>query len=71
MTILNFYKQRLQDKGFNDKQVQDLTEHKDLPWLDIANDYLNEYANWKRNVNIHVDSYPEVVLIEMFKEDNS
>ena len=37
----------------------------------FAEDYLNEYANWKRNVNINVDSYPEVVIIEMFKEDNS
>ena len=36
----------------------------------FSESYLNEYVNWKRNVNINVDSYPEVVLIEMFKEDN-
>ncbi len=39
MTALDFYKERLKDKGFSDKQVKDLTEHKDLPWIQFAENY--------------------------------
>ena len=39
MTALDFYKERLKDRGFSEKQIKDLTDHKDLPWLQFAEDY--------------------------------
>lgn len=36
--------------------------------IDSVSVTLNSYADWKRNVNLNLDSYPEVVLIEMYKE---
>jgi len=66
MTAKENYKKYFGVIGFNKEGT---TINKSV--CNFAEDYLNEYANWKRNVNINVDSYPEVVLIEMFKEDNS
>lgn len=42
MTALDFYKERLKDRGFSEKQIKDLTDHKDLPWLQFAEDYHNK-----------------------------
>ncbi len=42
MTALDFYKNRLKDRGFSEKQIKDLTDHKDLPWLQFAEDYHSE-----------------------------
>jgi len=39
MTALEFYKERLKNRGFSEKQIKDLTDHKDLPWLQFAEDY--------------------------------
>mgnify|MGYP003643428232 CR=1 FL=1 len=44
-----------------------LSQGQTLP-IDSVSVTLNSYANWKRDVNLNVDSYPEVVLIEMYKE---
>ena len=51
-------------KFYNKRTQEDFT----IGSIQLMEEYLNEYANWKRDVNINVDSYPEVVLIEMFKE---
>ena len=39
MTALDFYKEGLKAKGFSDEKIKELTEHKDLPWLQFAEDY--------------------------------
>ena len=51
-------------KFYNKRTKEDFTTGS----IQLMEEYLNKYANWKRDVNINVDSYPEVVLIEMFKE---
>lgn len=44
MTALEFYKKRLKDRGFSEKQIKDLTDHSDLPWLQFAENYFT-YKN--------------------------
>lgn len=39
MTALDFYIDGLKAKGFSDDKIKELTEHKDLPWLQFAEDY--------------------------------
>jgi hypothetical protein len=42
MTALDFYIDGLKDKGFSDEKIKELTEHRDLPWLNFAEDYHNK-----------------------------
>jgi len=42
MTALDFYIDGLKAKGFSDEKIKELTEHKDLPWLQFAEDYHNK-----------------------------
>ena len=42
MTALDFYIDGLKDKGFSDKKIKELTEHRDLPLLQFAEDYHNK-----------------------------
>jgi hypothetical protein len=42
MKALDFYIDGLKDKGFSDEKIKELTEHRDLPWLQFAEDYHNK-----------------------------
>lgn len=63
MTALDFYKNRLKDRGFSDKQIKDLTDHKDLPWLQFAEDYF-KYKNLK-TIKIMETPYLDEMINEL------
>ena len=42
MTALEFYINGLKNKGFSGEKIKELTEHRDLPFLQFAEDYHKE-----------------------------